>query len=273
MNAGLFVSPGYGTHATRILDSYELLFVASSRLGLFEDEDEYVVQKDQTLILCPGRRHGGLFPYPPDVNFYWVHFRTRNSPEPSTSLRVPKVTTVPDPEYMTELFCQFISDQEAAVSVASPADSSMSFGFAELITLMLCEIGTESGHRGGVRNDHGATRGQRIVAERVQTYIDENYSEPISTMEIAHALEYNVDYLERTFRRAKQRSIVDAVHEKRIDEARGLLRGQGRKNISEIAFACGFHDPTYFRRIFKRLTGLTPRQFRSLYSRTHINAH
>ena len=52
-----------------------------------------------------------------------------------------------------------------------------------------------------------------------------------------------------------------------------MLRTEGRKNINEIAFACGYSDPGYFRRMFKRLTGLSPKKFRSLYSRMHINAH
>ncbi len=273
MNAGLFVSPGYGTHDTRILDSYELLFVTSGHLGMFEDANEYVIQKNQTLILCPGKRHGGLFPYPADVNFYWIHFRTRRVSGSRALLHVPKVTTAPDPEYMTELFCQFISDQEAALADPMSAGQSRDIGFAHLIVLMLCEIGSESPSGMGVHRGCGVTRGQRIVADRARKYIDENYRKQISTLEVARDLGYGTDYVERAFHRVQQFSIVEAIHEKRIDEARALLRGEGRKNISEIAFACGFRDPSYFRRIFKQLTGLAPRQFRSLYSRTHINAH
>ena len=273
MNAGLFVSPGYGTHDTRILDTYELIFVTSGRLGLFEGETEYVLKKNQTLILYPAKRHGGLFPYPAELNFYWVHFRMKETSGSDTPLRVPKVTTVSDPEYLTELFCQFISDQEAVLSDPSASGSAFSLGFAQLVTLMLCEVSAAAAGSAGSRKNREATDRQRAIAQDVQNYIEANYHEQIGTLEIARDLEYSTDYIERAFRHVKHQSITDAVHENRIDEARALLRQEGRKNISEIAFACGFRDPGYFRRVFKRLTGLTARQFRSLYSRTHINAH
>ena len=75
------------------------------------------------------------------------------------------------------------------------------------------------------------------------------------------------------FRRYCDTSILGAVHLKRIATARVMLRTDGRQNINEIAFACGYSDPGYFRRMFKRITGLSPKKFRSLYSRMHINAH
>ena len=55
--------------------------------------------------------------------------------------------------------------------------------------------------------------------------------------------------------------------------SRGCLHIEAGKNINEIAFECGYTDPGYFRRMFKRLTGLTPKEFRTLYARTHINTH
>ena len=71
LNAGLFVSPGFGTHPERVLDSYELMFVTQGRLDMFEENRSFSLLRNQTLLLCPGLRHGGLLPYLPDVNFYW----------------------------------------------------------------------------------------------------------------------------------------------------------------------------------------------------------
>ena len=104
-------------------------------------------------------------------------------------------------------------------------------------------------------------------------FIDGAYRTPISTSSVARAVGFNADYLERVFRRREDMSIVDAIHQKRIAMARASLNSDPRKNINEIAFECGYADPGYFRRMFRRLTGLTPREFRSLYARTHINTH
>ncbi len=42
-------------------------------------------------------------------------------------------------------------------------------------------------------------------------------------------------------------------------------------NINEIAFACGYSDPAYFRRVFKQEINMAPKQYRSLYSRITVN--
>lgn len=265
LNSGLFVSPGYGTHATRVIDSYELIFVSQGSLDMFEEGCTYHLERNQTLILYPGRRHGGSLPYAPDANFYWVHFLVREGSGGESVVQVPKVATVPDPEFLTELFCRFISDQESGT--LDPLSA------AHMVTLMLCEVSEAdevplSSLSAGGSDNQGST-----LARMVRSYIDANYRRPITTSSIARELVYNADYLERVYHRQIGVSILDAVHLKRIAAARALLRSEGRKNINEVAFSVGYADPGYFRRMFKRLTGLTPKQFRSLYSRTHINTH
>jgi AraC-like DNA-binding protein len=265
LNAGLFVSPGFGTHAVRVLDSYELIFVTQGRLDMFEERRTFSLVRDQTLLLSPGARHGGLLPYTPDVNFYWVHFRVRMLDPRPAGVSVPKIATIENPDALTELFCRFISDQESGI--LDP------LGAAHLVSLMLCEI-SEDARKPEGRKGRGVGRDdQSALAESVQGYIDAHFPQPITTSTIAAALRFNPDYLERVFRARARMSILDALHQKRIGAARALLHTEPGKNINEIAFECGYTDPGYFRRMFKRNTGLTPREFRTLYARTHINTH
>jgi AraC-like DNA-binding protein len=264
LNAGLFVSPGFGMHAVRVIDSYELMYVTQGRLDMFEEDRPFSLVRGQTLLLSPGLRHGGLLPYAADVNFYWVHFRVRSSSPRQEGVSVPKVTAVRDPDALTELFCRFISDQESGI--LDP------LGAANLVSLMLCAI-SEDAREPAARRARGGRDEQAALAESVQAYIDAHFPEAITTSTIAAALRFNPDYLERVFRASAKMSILDALHQKRIGAARSLLHGQPGKNINEIAFVCGYTDPGYFRRMFKRLTGQTPREFRTLYARTHINTH
>jgi len=265
LNAGLFVSPGFGMHAVRVIDSYELIFVTQGRLDMFEEDRPFPLVRDQTLLLSPGVRHGGLLPYTPDVNFYWVHFRVKDFPLQPAWVSVPKVATIRTPDALTELFCRFISDQESGI--LDP------LGAAHLVSLMLCAISEDAVEEGGQRARAGGGDEQAALAASVQGYIDAHFPKPITTSTIAAALRYNPDYLERVFRTRTKMSILDALHQKRINVARASLHNEAGKNINEIAFECGYSDPGYFRRMFKRLTGLTPREFRTLYARTHINTH
>jgi AraC-like DNA-binding protein len=265
LNGGLFVSPGFGIHPERVIDSYELIFVTQSHLDLFEGDRSFHLEGGQALLLSPGVRHGGLLPYAADVNFYWVHFLLSAVASSGATLLVPKVASVRDPEGLEELFSRFISDQESGI--LDPCSAS------QLIALMLCVVG------GGVKQKrpapgHGGSRaGRPALVEVVRRYIATEYRKPISTSVIARSLRYNPDYLERVFSTQEGLSIVDAIHQKRISVARASLHHDVRRNINEIAYECGYSDAGYFRRMFKGLTGLTPREFRSLYACTHINTH
>ena len=68
--------------------------------------------------------------------------------------------------------------------------------------------------------------------------------------------------LMRTFQRVMKRSPVDHVIRVRISRACQLLQ-RPETRITEVAFQCGFNDSNYFSRQFRKVTGLTPRQFRS----------
>ncbi len=255
LNGGLFVSPGFGIHPQRVIDSFELIFVTRGRLDMFEEDRHFHLERNQALLLCPGRRHGGLAPYAPDVNFFWVHFRARKPAAGDVAVAVPRVTTVRDPEALGDLFRRFISDQESGILDALDA--------SHLVALMLCMIG----------EDGAAREEPPSLAVATQRFIEENYSRPITTSSIARALGFNPDYMERVFRSHWKVSVTAALHQKRISMARASLNDEPGKNVNEIAFECGYTDPGYFRRMFKRLSGLTPREFRTLYSRTHINTH
>ena len=77
LNAGRFISRGKGRHATRVIDSYELILVIAGTLRMFEEESEFALQPGDRLLLRPGLRHGGTAAYEPGLSCYWCHYRPR----------------------------------------------------------------------------------------------------------------------------------------------------------------------------------------------------
>lgn len=66
---------------------------------------------------------------------------------------------------------------------------------------------------------------------------------------------------------------MDRIHRASIKEARAHLRSGARMNIDQIAFLCGYRRASYFRRMFKRMAHLNPKEYRRLYRPMHINTH
>ena len=261
LNSGLFVSCGEGIHPERIIDSYELIFVRCGRLGIFEGKKRFVVDSGRTLILWPGRRHGGTEPYGDDLSFYWVHFMlsasTVRSPakEKKYAVTVPQLAHPARPDRLTELFRRFMDDQES--ETLWPVTGSL------LVMQMLMEAAYCTA---GTRHNDVAT----ALAGRAKTYIDSHFDQPIFAATVARALGYNADYLGRVYRRVYRKTLTTAIHNRRLREAKALLRYYAM-NIDQVARASGFEDPGYFRRLFRHYEGMTPREYRGLYTLTHIN--
>ena len=69
----------------------------------------------------------------------------------------------------------------------------------------------------------------------------------------------------RRFRAASGQRPIDHVHALRIERARMLLES-GSDGVDDVGFSVGYEDPSFFRRLFKRTTGMTPAAYRRKYA-------
>lgn len=259
LNAGLFVSRGQGIHATRTIESHELIFVRSGTLGMFEGPRRFEVRAGEALHLWPGREHGGTAPYPPDLSFYWLHFRLADAPRRGKPLlELPQHARVGRPDRLTELLRRFLDDQ--ASGRLTPLAGAL------LVTLMLEELSCAGAPAAAAR----AACGAEALAARADEFILTHFHEPVSTWDAARALGCNPDYLGRVYRRMRRRTLTEAINRARLRQARRLLL-DSPKNVDEIAREAGFSEAGYFRRVFGRAEGLTPSAFRRSYARMHMN--
>lgn len=263
LNAGLFVSTCTGKHPVRTIDSYELLFMKSGSLDLFEQTETFHLEAGDALILRPDRLHGGISAYQEGDSFYYLHFNLRDHDCATGTgcLVVPRVVHLPTMDRLVEFLHCYLDAQE----IGRLSESYASF----LLMAILCEIAQAAAE---ARTAMKGGKGHGAVLSRVQAYISTHYAEDLSTSVIAGALHYNPDYLARAFRQAAGYTITHAIHKRRIRDAKALLI-QNYMNIEEIARASGYHEPGYFRKVFKRLSGMTPHRFREIHSHVHYTSH
>ncbi|RFU46462.1 AraC family transcriptional regulator [Paraburkholderia sp. DHOC27] len=259
-NGGLFVSRGVGVHPSRTIQSYELIYVRQGALHLHEDGRHFEVNAGETLLLWPGRLHGGTSPFAPDLKFYWVHFTLPDGPQRGSAaevlLEIPQHASVERADHLSGIFQRLLNDQQ--IYGVQPLPDSLT------ILLMLWELKRS---RVAVKAADGAP--QQLAASADQ-WIRTHFHESISASEIAAHLDCNADYLGRVYRATFGRTLTDAVHERRMLHA-AILLAEDRLSIAQVAYACGFDDSGYFRRLFKRSKGMTPNAFRRLHVRVHVN--
>lgn len=266
-NAGLFISRGDAMHPTRVIASHELIFVKQGELDMWEGDQVFHLCPGQTLHLWPGKQHGSTKPMPLGLKFYWIHFELddrngreerRSGDEFSPATKIAQVSQINQPERLERLFLMFLEDQESGLLHPSSANL--------LMTLMLMEVAQSREQKLLNQEDLNA------VATWAHNYIRINYDRPITTSKIAEALGYNADYLGRIYRQIYGVTLTEAINRRRIKFACEYLL-DSNLTIEQISFKCGFADPDYFRRVFRRYMQVSPGKYRDEYLRVHVNTH
>jgi len=104
------------------------------------------------------------------------------------------------------------------------------------------------------------------LAEKVQKYISENYSDSELTItKIADYFDLHVNYLSSLYKKKTGESILDTINNYRIAQAK-LLLCNTRKRIEDIAKLTGYYNSTALIRSFKKFEGITPGQYRIMHS-------
>lgn len=101
--------------------------------------------------------------------------------------------------------------------------------------------------------------------ERCIEYIKENYKNELDINKLASEAKLSSSHFHRIFKLATGESPIQYAINLRLNEAKRLLV-QTEYGIKEVCYECGFDDPSYFCKIFKQKTGLTPLAFRDYFS-------
>lgn len=107
------------------------------------------------------------------------------------------------------------------------------------------------------------------AVKNAQEYIEKKIEEKISIEELADSAAVGRRSFERRFKQATNNSILEYIQRVKIEAAKRSLE-TARKNINEVMFDVGYTDTKAFRATFKKVTGLTPIEYRNKYNKVAI---
>jgi transcriptional regulator GlxA family with amidase domain len=102
--------------------------------------------------------------------------------------------------------------------------------------------------------------------KRAQEYIEENYQEKLTVDELAEMVALSRRSFERRFKQATGNTVIEYLQRVKIEAAKRSFEST-RKNISEVMFDVGYSDTKAFRNVFRKITGLTPVEYRNKYNK------
>lgn len=100
----------------------------------------------------------------------------------------------------------------------------------------------------------------------VQDYIEKHINDRIGIEELAALVHLGRRTFERRFRAATHHAVLDYIQRVKMEAAKRKFESS-RKNINEVMFDVGYTDTKAFRSVFKRITGLTPVEYRNKYNK------
>ncbi|RYE40655.1 MAG: helix-turn-helix domain-containing protein [Sphingobacteriales bacterium] len=113
-------------------------------------------------------------------------------------------------------------------------------------------------------------KGQRnhgdLEIQKVQDYIESHYEDKITIESLATLINTGRRTFERRFKEATNNTSIEYIQRVRIEAAKRFFEAS-RKNVSEIMFDVGYTDTKAFRDTFKKITGLTPIEYRNKFAK------
>lgn len=102
-----------------------------------------------------------------------------------------------------------------------------------------------------------------------QEYIEKNFQEKISIENLTELVSVGRRSFERRFKLATNNTVLEYIQRIKVEAAKRSFENS-RKNMSEVMFDVGYTDTKAFRTVFKKITGLTPIEYRNKYNKMEV---
>ena len=105
--------------------------------------------------------------------------------------------------------------------------------------------------------------------KKAQEFIEKNFSEKTTVEQLADISALGRRSFERRFKKATSNTVAEYVQRVKIEAAKKQLES-GRKNVNEVMYDVGYSDIKAFRSTFKKITGISPIEYRNKYRKIEV---
>ena len=241
-------------------DFFHLAYVRSGRLVFNADGADYNLSEGSLILIPPFTIHS----VPEDAHNlciqYEVFFQIQD-PELKHLFENPKVFVLHDASHLESLFAYIRMHYRSTDSLSIL--SAESFLYTILLSFLTYTPGSEASSENSSSGYVDAGLYSPLV-QRILSHVEKNFSEKHDLSNLALSLGFSKSYLCIIFRRETGITISDYINYNRIRKILIMLQYNGCSRdfpIHELARQFGYPNPSYFNRVFKKYTGMTPTKF------------
>ena len=105
-----------------------------------------------------------------------------------------------------------------------------------------------------------------MAIKTAQDYIEQQFQDKISVEQLADLVAVGRRSFERRFKKATNNTVVAYIQRVKMEAAKRSLENT-RKQVNDVMFEVGYTDSKAFREVFKKVTGITPLEYRNKFNR------
>lgn len=244
------------THRPRGRLDWQILYVAAGKAHFFFNGVEKIVDAGNMVIYRPKEEQKYYYLGIDQTEVYWVHFTGSNVKNILRRYGITDNTRIIytgiSMEYKN-LFLSMIKE----LNLTKPDYEQMLVNY---FTILLVDL-----HRLILQKPQKRKLQNMDEMEKATRFFQLNYNKPISIESYAASHDMSVGWFIKNFRQYTGTTPSQYILTLRISNARMLLE-KTEYNISEISGMCGFEDPLYFSRFFRKQCSMSPSQYRKQIS-------
>ncbi|MFI3207544.1 MAG: AraC family transcriptional regulator [Eubacteriales bacterium] len=100
------------------------------------------------------------------------------------------------------------------------------------------------------------------IAQEMKQYIDTNYADNITNLVLEQKYGFVSSYLRQIFQQEHKISPMEYLQKVRIEQSKLLINNSKGKSFKAVALAVGFNDSMYFSKVFRKMVGMTPSEYK-----------
>lgn len=250
----------------------DLLYVKQGTLYITENQQAYAIEAGQYYLLAPELEHFGHRKCQEQTNYFWLHFQVNQeylilsegnidwgkiiveegscTTPPKYTLHLPQHAQIKQREVFEAMLQRLI---EIDGFQAPEEKLRQQLVFEELLLFLQKEA-------------LSIPSSAEQVSQKVLDFIHSHYQQPIRMEDISHELLFHPDYITRCMQYTTGMTPTQYIAHYRMSMAKNLLSTSNEK-MSSIAMQVGIGDSTYFSKLFKKIEGITPIEYRRTVGR------
>lgn len=255
---------------------FDLIYVEYGELYITENGVPYTLRSGDCLILSPNGLHFSHKPIREETLFHWIHFIHEGSFNIADRIAIPSFVKfsfykAQPVNIALSVFRHLSSDEQTLFlryhkelssliidnyqqTKIQYKDHCYSALCAEQLLLQLFDL---------IKMDSSLPNSNQL-AKSIMDYLSQNYDHEITLESLSSQLNFHPSYLTRVFKKEYGVTIILALNKIRVSKAKQLLKVSDM-SLNDIIDSIGFNSVAYFDRIFKKMTGTTPNEYRKHY--------